>query len=343
MSDEELVVVTGATGFIAQHCMLELLRGGYRVRGTARNPARAEHLKGELGRLVAVEGRLEFVQADLEEDAGWDAAMAGAKFVLHVASPIPEAPPKDENDLIRPARDGTLRVLQAASRAAVQRVVLTSSIAAIAHGHVRDGSKVFDERDWSDPSQEIGAYEKSKTLAERAAWDFVEKLPMGRKLELVAINPGYVFGPVLDDHVGISVGVIRRLLTRDVPGCPRLHLSCVDVRDVAQLHVLAMTKPEAAGQRFVCSGDSAWVIDIARILQRHFGPRGFRVPAREVPDWLVHVVALFDKSARLILKELSKPCEFSHDLASRTFGWQPRGIEEIFVATGESLIERGLV
>lgn len=340
---EEIVVVTGATGFIAQHCILELLRAGYRVRGTVRNPARAEHLRATLERLTSVEGRLDFVPADLEQDGGWEAAMGGAKFVLHVASPIPLAPPKDENALIRPARDGTLRVLRAASQAGVQRVVLTSSIAAIAHGHPHDDTKVFDEGDWSDPSKDIGAYERSKTLAERAAWDFVDKLPADRRLELAVINPGYVFGPVLDGHVGISVGLIRRLLTRDVPGCPRLHLSCVDVRDVAQLHVLAMRTPEAAGQRFVCSGESAWVIDVARILQRHFGPRGFRVPAREVPDWLVHVVALFDKSARLILKELGRPREFSHERATRTFGWQPRGVEEIFIATGESLIEHGLV
>jgi len=340
---EEIVVVSGATGFIAQHCILELLRAGYRVRGTARSPARAEHLKAALERLTPLDGRLEFVEADLEEDGGWDVAMAGARFVLHVASPIPEAPPKDENVVIRPAREGTLRVLGAASRAGVERVVLTSSIAAIAHGHVGGDTKVFDERDWSDPSKDIGAYEKSKTLAERAAWDFVERLPSEQRLELVVINPGYVFGPVLGGHVGISVGVIRRLLTRDVPGCPRLHLSCVDVRDVAQLHVLAMTTPEAAGQRFLCTGESAWVIDIARILQRHFGPRGYRVPAREVPDWLVHVVALFDKSARLILKDLGKPTEFSHARATRTFGWQPRGVEEIFIATGESLIEHGLV
>lgn len=337
----ELVVVTGASGFIAQHCLLELLRAGYRVRGTVRNQARTVHLAHTLERLSNGRGHLEFVMADLEQDDGWDAVMAGAQFVLHVASPIPGAPPKDENELIRPARDGTLRVLRAAKRAGVRRVVLTSSIAAIAHGHPQDDTKVFDERDWSDASQPIGAYEKSKTLAERAAWDFVESSAGGP--ELVVINPGYVFGPILDKHVSLSVSVVRRLLTSDVPGCPRLHLSCVDVRDVAALHVLALTKPEAAGQRFVCSGESAWVIDIARILKRHFGPRGYRVPTRQVPDWLVHVVALFDRSARLILKELGKPSVFSHERATRTFGWQPRGIEEIFVATGESLIDHGVI
>jgi len=341
--DRGLVVVSGASGFIAQHCLLELLRAGYRVRGTLRNLAPALQLEAALGRQTAVDGRLEFVQADLERDEGWDTALAGADFVLHVASPIPEAPPRDESELIRPAREGTLRVLGAASRAGVKRVVLTSSIAAVAYGPARGGGKVYDETDWSDPSADIGAYEKSKTLAERAAWEFVASLPSERQLELVVINPGVVFGPVLDGHVGISVGVIRRLLTGDVPGCPRLQLSCVDVRDVARLHVLAMTTPQAAGQRFICSGESAWVIEIAHILKRHFGPRGYRVPARTVPDWLVYVVALFDKSARLILKELGKPSVFSHERATRTFGWNPRGIEEILVATGESLIEHELI
>lgn len=340
---EELVVVSGATGFIAQHCVLELLRAGYRVRGTARDLPRAEKLKETLGRMAGASDRLEIVKAELDRDDGWDAAMVGAKFVLHVASPLPSAPPKHEDDLIVPAREGALRVLRAASAAGVRRVVLTSSIAAVLHGSPREGTNVFDESSWSDTSKDIGAYEKSKTLAERAAWEFVAKLPAEGRLELVTVNPSVVLGPVLDDHVGTSVGVVQRLLTRGVPGCPRMHLSCVDVRDIAQLHLLAMTTPEAAGQRFIGAGQSAWFLDLARVLERHFGPRGYRVPARLVPDWLVRVVAIWDKSARLILNDLGTAREFSHERATAVLGWKPRDLEETIVATGESLIEHGLV
>jgi len=260
-----------------------------------------------------------------------------------VASPLPSAPPKHEDDLIVPARQGTLRVLRAASTAGVQRVVQTSSIAAILHGSPREGTNVFDESSWSDTSKDIGAYEKSKTLAEKAAWEFVQALPEDRRLELVTVNPSVVLGPVLDEHVGTSISIVRRLLTGDVPGCPRMHLSCVDVRDIARLHLLAMTTKEAAGQRFIGAGDSAWFLDLAEVLKKHFGPRGYRVPVRLVPDWLVHVVALWDKSARLILGDLGRAREYSHERATRVLGWNPRGLEETIVATGDSLIQHGLV
>jgi len=338
----DLVVVTGATGFIAQHCVLELLGAGYRVKGTVRNLARAERLKEVLGRLTTVEDRLAFAEAELDRDDGWDAALAGAKFVLHVASPLPEVAPKDENELIVPAREGTLRVLEAAVRAGVERVVLTSSIAAIVFGTPRAGTNVFDEDSWSDTSKDIGAYEKSKTLAERAAWDFVAKLPAGQ-LELVTVHPGFVFGPILDEHVGTSVGLVRRFLRKEIPGCARWSLACVDVRDIAALHRLAMTTPEAAGQRFLGTSESAWMIDLCRILKKHFGPRGYPVPTRLVPNWLVHVVAFFDPSVRPILRLLGQEPEFSHERAARVLGWQPRGLEEMLVATGESLIAHGIV
>jgi dihydroflavonol-4-reductase len=340
---EDLVVVTGATGYIAQHCVLELLKAGYRVRGTVRDRARAERLKEALGRLTSVPGRLEFAETALDRDEGWDAALAGAKFVLHVASPLPLVPPKDDNELIGPAREGTLRVLQSAVRAGVERVVLTSSIAAVVFGTPREGTNVFDEASWSDTSKDIGAYEKSKTLAERAAWDFVESLPEGSKLELVTVNPGFVFGPTLDEHVGASVGLVKRFLTKDVPGCAHWYLACVDVRDIAELHLMAMTSPAAAGQRFLGTGESAWMIDMARILDRHFRPRGYSVPTRLIPNWLVRVVAFFDPSVRPILKALGKQPEFSHERATGVLGWKPRGLEETLVATGESLIEHGLI
>ena len=269
--------------------------------------------------------------------------MRGAQLVLHVASPFPAHPPKDESRLIVPAREGTLRVLRAASRAGARRVVLTSSIAAIVYGTPRAGTHVYDEDSWSDATQDIGAYPKSKTLAERAAWDFVQALPPERPLELVTVHPGLVLGPVLDGSYGTSIEITKRLLTGAVPGCPRLCLPHVDVRDVAKMHRLALITGEAAGQRFICAGESAWMVDVARILQRHFGPRGYRVPTREIPNWLVHVVALFDASARPILKDLGQRREVSHERASRVLGWTPRSLEEMVVATGESLIEHGVV
>jgi dihydroflavonol-4-reductase len=224
------VLVTGASGYIAVHCILQLLQQGYRVRGTLRTPAREEDLRDTFARHVDADDRLAFVTANLLSDENWPEAVAGCHFVLHVASPTSE--PKDENEAIIPARDGAVRVLQAAADAGVQRVVLTSSVAAIALGHDPEG-RIFTEDDWTNTNARIGAYYKSKTLAERAAWDFVESLPAGTSLELATINPSYVLGPQLDEHSPPSIGIVARLMRRDVPGCARLGFNLVDVRDVA--------------------------------------------------------------------------------------------------------------
>ncbi|HTQ06798.1 MAG TPA: aldehyde reductase [Polyangiaceae bacterium] len=337
------VVVTGATGFIAEHCILELLRAGYRVRGTVRSQTKAARLRETIARHTNAGDRLALVQADLEVDEGWDDALRGADYVLHVASPFPSALPRHEDELIVPARDGALRILRAAAKAGVRRVVLTSSLAAVVCGHARDGSEVYDETSWSDVSKDIGAYEKSKTLAEQAAWDFVRSLPADRPLELVTVNPGLVLGPVLDGSFGTSASVVRDLLRGSMPGCPPLGWAMVDVRDVAKMHLLALTTKEAAGQRFVCAGEHAWLIDVARVLERHFGPKGYKVPTRELPGWMVRVVALFDKKVRLVVNEVGRRQDVTHERARRVFGWEPRGLEEMVVATGESLIQYGAV
>jgi dihydroflavonol-4-reductase len=335
------VLVTGASGFIGLHCVRELLQQGYRVRGSLRSPQREARLRAALAEHVDVGDRLEFATADLASDDGWEAAVAGCTYVLHVASPLPRELPEHEDDLIVPAREGALRVLRAASDAGVARVVLTSSMAAVISGHRRDG-RAFDESDWS-LTEKINPYEKSKTLAERAAWDFVAALPEDRMLELAVINPGLVLGPILEEDYGTSAEAVKKLLARELPGCPRLGYEVVDVRDVADAHVAAMTAPGAAGQRFCCVESFAWMSDIARILKRHFGPRGYRVPTLPLPDFLVRIVARFDGTVRLVVDDLGCHQQVSNERIKRVLGWQPRGLEETVVATGESLIENGVV
>jgi dihydroflavonol-4-reductase len=339
---ETQVLVTGATGFIGMHCIVRLLEDGFRVRGTVRSLDKESSLRESLSRHVDLGERLELVAADLTADEGWSDAVAGCRYVLHVASPLPREPPQHEDDLIVPAREGTLRVLRAAADAGVDRVVLTSSVAAILYGRPRN--KTFDERDWSNPEGPgIGAYEKSKTLAERAAWDFVASLPEERSLELVAINPGLVLGPLLSADWGTSGEVVKKLMQRDFPGCPDMGWAPVDVRDVAEAHVAAMTTPEAAGQRFVCAIEHASMLEVAKILDAHFRERGYKIPTGRLPSWLVRVVAVFDKTARLGLNDLGKRQDLSHRRIDEVLGWQPRGLEEMVVAMGESLIEYGVV
>jgi dihydroflavonol-4-reductase len=326
-----LVVVTGASGFIALHCVRELLERGYRVRGTVRDLASEPLLRKALAPLDPGE-RLSFVGADLLRDTGWGEAMRGATYVMHVASPLPKAPPKDEQDLIRPAREGTLRVLAAAREEGVRRVVMTSSIAAVWSGRERTVEHVFDENDWSDLRRRVGAYEKSKTLAERAAWDFVR----GGGPEFVTLNPGYVLGPSLTGVDNTSNELVGKLVRREVPGCARLELPLVDVRDVATAHALAMTAPQAAGERFILVSATAWMKGIAEVL----AAAGYRVPTREIPDPLVRFIGLFDRTVRLVTDNLGKPIRISSEKASRSLGWSGRSMEEMVLDTAKAMSQR---
>lgn len=339
------VLVTGATGFIAQHCVLQLLEAGYAVRGTARSPERAAKVKDTLRPHLSDDAdakiaKFEIVQADLSFDDGWGDAVAGCAYVLHVASPIPRTPPKHEDDLIIPARDGALRVLKAAAAAGVKRVVLTSSVAAVLYG--RDRSRTFDESDWSDvDAKTIGAYEKSKTIAERAAWDFMGNLDS--ELELAVINPGLVLGPVLDDDWGTSGEVVKKLFDRDFPACPDLNWAMVDVRDVASAHLAAMTTPEARGQRFICAAANHSIRDIALVLDEKFSDNGFKIPTGKLPNFVMHLVALFDKTARLGLNDLGVQQNIDNSRIKSVLNWQPRELEEMVEAMGNSFIEYGIV
>jgi nucleoside-diphosphate-sugar epimerase len=337
------VLVTGGSGFIGSHCILQLLAAGHHVRTTVRDLRREGDVRALLRAGGADAGdRLTFFVADLEKDAGWREAAAGCEFVLHVASPFPATAPKDENELIVPAREGALRVLRAARDAGVRRVVLTSSFAAIGYGR-KPQERPFDESDWTDPNGDgVYPYVKSKTLAERAAWDCIAA--DGRGLELSVVNPVAVLGPVLAPDYSTSIMMVQRLMDGAVPGCPQLTFGVVDVRDVADLHIRAMTDPAAKGERFLAvAGDFLSMRDIASVLKRRLGVAAKRVPTRKLPNWLVRIAALTDPTVRQFLPELGKSKNATNAKARRVLGWAPRSNEDAIVATAESLLQLGLL
>jgi nucleoside-diphosphate-sugar epimerase len=337
------VLVTGGSGFIGSHTIVQLLAAGDEVRTTVRNLAREPEVR-ELVRAGGgvPDGRLTVVAADLERDAGWPQAVAGIDYVLHIASPFPASIPKHEDELIVPAREGALRVLRAARDAGVKRVVMTSSFAAIGYGHPQQ-SAPFDETSWTNlAGPDVSAYVKSKTIAERAAWDFIAA--ESGALELAVVNPVGVFGPVLGRDYATSILLVQRLMDGAIPGSPRLMFGAVDVRDVADLHLLAMTHPAAAGQRFLaCAGDFMRIVEMARVLRDRMGPAGRRVPVREIPDWLVRLFSLMDPAARQVLPELGKTKNATSAKARNVLGWAPRSREDALVATAESLVRLGLL
>ncbi len=340
MSGGETVLVTGATGYIAQWCLVELLQRGYQVRASVRDAGRA----AEVCALVAAAGgdvqRLSLVILDLENDRGWATAVAGCTYVLHVASPFPATSPADDNELIRPAREGTLRVLRHAVTASVRRVVLTSSSAAMAYAPGRP--ERVDEAAWTDvQALDVTAYTRSKTLAERAAWDFMDSIKTATTLTTIA--PNTVIGPVLDKRTSYSVDSIRRLLDGSAPAVPNFGFSLVDVRDIAQLHLRAMTSAPAAGQRILGAGTFLWYAEVAAILRARLGPAARKVPRYTLPNSLVRLLARFDKSLKPILPELGVRRTYSGELAQRLLQWSPRPVEETIVACAESLLRRGLV
>jgi nucleoside-diphosphate-sugar epimerase len=337
------ILVTGGSGFIGSHAILQLLGKGHQVRTTVRSLQREDSVRAMLRQGGTEAGdRLSFVAADLDHDAGWPEAVAGCEYVLHVASPLPASIPKHEDELIVPAREGALRVLRAARGAAVKRVVLTSSFAAIGYGH-KPQKAPFNETDWTDPNTAgLTPYVKSKTLAERAAWDFMSK--EGGDLELAVVNPVVVLGPVLGPDYSASILLLKRLLDGGMPGSPRLYFGVVDVRDVADLHIRAMTNPAAKGERFLAvAGDFLSILDIAKVLKRRMGASAERVPTRQLPDWLVRIAAWRDPAVRQFLPELGKIKNGVNDKAKRLLGWEPRSNEEAIVATAESLMRLGLL
>jgi len=337
------VLVTGGSGFIGGYCILQLLSASHTVRTTVRDLQREPEVRATLQRAGAEHGdRLSFFAADLAKDAGWAEAVHGCEYVLHVASPFPPGVPRHEDELIVPARDGALRVLRAARDAGVRRVVMTSSFAAIGYGQP-ERTAPFTEADWTDPAAgHMTAYVKSKAIAERAAWDFMAR--EGGSLELSVINPVAVLGPLLGPDLAASIQLITRLMDGSMPGCPRISFGVVDVRDVADIHLRAMTSPVAAGERFLAvAGETTSMLGIAKILKARLGDAAKKVPTRELPDFLLRTIAIFDSTVRQIVPELGKVKNVSNEKARRVLGWTPRSNEEAIVATAESLLRLGLV
>lgn len=338
---QQLVLVTGGTGFIAQHCILALLRQGFRVRTTVRQLSRETEVRDNLRNGGAEPGDLlSFVAADLEDEQGWSVAAQGCAYVIHCASSTPSGSYVSEDDWIKPAVDGNLRVLRAARDAGVTRLVLTSAFGAVGCGHP-PRKQPFDERDWSNLDSNLAPYQRSKTLAELAAWDFIKR--EGGKLEMAVVNPTAVLGPALGADYSHSVRLIKEMLD-GLPALPKLNSGFVDVRDVADLHVRAMTHPAARGERFVAiAGSSLWLSEVAAILREKLGPVGRKVPARTLPSWLMRVVALFSPKVKQLVPLLGVNLNASSAKAIALLQWQPRSPEEAILATAESLVRLKLV
>jgi nucleoside-diphosphate-sugar epimerase len=336
----DTVLVTGGSGYIGSWCVIELLQRGYNVRTTVRNLAKAPEARAAIAKVVDT-SNLTFHAANLSADAGWEEAVAGCAYVVHVASPVAAAEPKDPNEMIVPAREGVARVIGAAIRAGVRQVAMTSSVAALGGGFdAVDG--VFDETSWTDGDDpKVSAYARSKTLAERDAWALIEQ--GGGATKLATVLPALVIGPVLGKDYSDSVQVIDRLLGGKVPGVPRLGFDLVDVRDVADLHIRAMIDEKAIGQRFVAAGEWAWMIDIAHVLKAKLGAEAAKVPTRKAPDFLLRLMALVDKDIAGVVGGLGRRREFSSKKARDLLGWRPRPSEESIIDTARSLIAAGVV
>jgi dihydroflavonol-4-reductase len=338
--DGKTVLVTGGSGYLAGWCIIGLLERGYRVRTTVRNPAREPEVHATVASQVDPAHHLTVHQANLTSDEHWDNVIEGCDYVLHVASPFPAKQPKNPDELIVPAREGTVRVLGKALDHGVQRVVVTSSIAAVRLAKGAE-TRTLTEEDWTDPDEGgLTPYVRSKTLAERAAWDLVKE--RGAEDRLAVVNPGAIIGPVLSDDLSYSLEAVERLL-RGMPGMPRLGFSFVDVRDVADLEIRAMTAPEAGGQRFIAVTKFLWMSETGEILRDRLGGAAAKVPTRTIPDFVVRGMALFDGGIRSVVGGLGKRSELSSDKAKRTLGWSPRPIEDTIVETGESLIRHEVV
>jgi dihydroflavonol-4-reductase len=341
MPTSKPILVTGASGFVALHTIIQLLQQGYKVRATLRTLSREAEVREAIGRHVETKDNLEIVGADLMQE-GWDKIVEGCESVLHVASPFPMLEPKDENELITPAVQGTLRVLRAAHDANIKQVVIVSSVAAVSSGHNGE-NRTFDENDWSDVRKDIGAYAKSKTLAERAAWDFINSNENKNKMELIAINPPLILGPVPNKDLPTSAEMVSTLMLGQVPGVARMKVGVVDVRDVASALILAMTTPEAAGHRFICPAGAIWLKDFAIILRKKYASRGYKINALQFPVFAVRLLALFDKKIARVTGDLEWDFDFSDEKIKRILKWSPRPMEEAILSMAESLIEQGLV
>lgn len=335
------VLVTGATGFVATHLILALLNKGYSVRGTARSASKAAALKDILSAYAGRPIDIELVSADLNADAGWAEAMDGVSFVQHVASPFPPTEPKTADELIRPAVDGTLRVLKASKAAGIARIVLTSSVAAVDAGWGKQTPDVYDESHWSklNGPQPVSFYAQSKTLAEKAAWDFVRG--QGKGLELAVICPTAVLGPAMSKDVSTSLSMVIAPMRRAMPAYPRLHQGIVDVRDVAQAHIAAMERPEANGERFIACTETLWFKEVGAILQAAYPDRRF--PKGEFSTWFLRLMSIVNPRLRPLLPNLNRRRNYNNRKAIDVLGISFIPAKDAILASAESAVKLGMV
>ena len=327
------VLVTGASGFIAEHCIIELLKNGYSVKGSLRSMNREQEVRDAI-KTGASDENLEFCKLDLLEDDGWEDAMWDCDYLMHVASPFVIEDPKDENELIKPAKEGTLRALNAAKKAGIKRVVLTSSVAAV-NSHMMSGTS--DHTTWTDiNSKYVTPYQKSKTIAEKAAWDFYNNQDSDNRIELVVINPGGVMGPQLgNDLGGASTQIVSQLISGKFPMIPALSFPFIDVRDVAILHLKAMTTPEADGKRFIAAhSEPTWMYEVAEVLSA----AGYeKIKLKKAPSFMLKLIGLFDNKTKSLVPMLDKyvPCDNSQTV--KILNWEPMPWEQAFIEHAKSI------
>jgi dihydroflavonol-4-reductase len=342
MATKGKVLVTGGSGYIAGYIIAQLLSEGYEVRTTVRSLGREPQVRDMLAKIAPDQSKLSFFAADLTSDTGWAEAMEGMDFVQHIASPVPATLPKNDDELVIPAREGALRALRFGRDAGVKRVVMTSSMAAVAYGLDGAPSKPLDETNWTDENHaDTSPYIRSKVIAERAAWAFMKA--EGGTMELTTINPGAVLGPVLGSDFSASVLLVEKLLSGAFPACPRIGFALVDVRDIADLHVRAMTSAKAAGERFLGAGKFYWMQDVAKVLHEDLGQQGRKVPIGKLPSWLVRIMGNFDPVTKSVVYELDRYRPIDNAKALKVLGWSPRDERGTIIDTARSLIREGVV
>ena len=335
----ETVLVTGGTGFIGLHCLQQLLDKGYKVRTTLRSESRKQEVMEAMKKHSSNCENLEFFIADLLNDDGWKEAVEGSKYVLHVASPFFLGEPENEDVFIKPAVEGTLRVLKACADSDVQKVVLTSSFAAVGYGHPRE-KEVYTEEDWSSVDGEISPYAKSKTLAEKAAWDFVENLEESKKFNLTVINPVAVTGPMLTSDIGSSNDFLLKLISGSMPACPKIHMGYVDVRDVAKAHIFSMTEEKTNGERIIVSENEMFFAEVGKTLNE----AGFKKsPTKEMPNFLVKIMSLFVGELKTLLSALNRKGDIDKTKAKSFFNWDYISTEQSVTETAQQLQDMGLI
>jgi dihydroflavonol-4-reductase len=341
MDNKEMVLVTGGSGFIATYCIIALLNNGYKVRASLRSLQKSGLVKQLLkeGGIESFDD-LSFAAADLKNEASWEKAVEGCGYVIHVASPTPYTDATTEDDFVIPARNGVLFVLRAAKKAGVKRVVLTSAFGAVGFGTVK--TTPYTEEDWTVLNDTVFPYQKSKTISEKAAWDFIKN--EGEGMQLSVVNPTGVLGPVLGDDFSHSIQNIKQILTGHMKACPKIISGYVDVRDVADLHFKAMTMPQANGQRFIAvAGAGLSLLDTANVLRKNLGEKAAKVPTRELPNWLIKFLTIFNPKLKAVAPYLGMVKNASSEKAITMLGWKPRSAEEAILATATSLIRLNIV